>query len=444
MAQTIDIPADPSRPDKRWRPRDYQMPFWRDFENDKKRAICIWARRHGKDEAFLHAMVVAAHQRVGTYWYMLPEASQARKAIWEAIDEDRGQRRIDMAIPMELRERTRDSDMFIKLKVGSTIQIVGSDNYNSLVGSPPVGVVHSEFALADPSAHGYLSPILERNGGWAFFNTTPRGPNHAQRMYDMAMREDGWHASLVTARDSGLYDEIALARIKREYIELYGRVLGDAMYHQEYMCSFEAAILGAVYGDEIHTAREDGRITDVPYDSAHAVETWWDLGYRDPCAIWFVQRLPGGKLHAIDYYENNLAGLDHYAKVLSERGYTYSRHLVPHDAAKGEIGTGATLVDQAQGFGLRLEKQPQAPLVTGINKTRPIIRRMWFDSKKCERGLDALTNYRYEWNEARNTLSPTPLHDWASHGADALRTGAMAREPMVGGGRRVKRRMQLI
>lgn len=438
----ISIPADPAQPDKRWRPREYQKPFWFDFERGKKRGICVWPRRHGKDETFLQATNVAAHQRIGTYWYMLPQAAQARKAIWDAVDEDRGIKRIDAIIPNRLIRKKRGSDMYIELKCGSTIQVVGSDNYNSLVGSPPIGVVHSEYALADPAAHGYLSPILERNGGWAFFNTTPRGPNHAKRMYEMALSDpETWHASLFTAETTGVFSELQLARIKREYVELYGQVVGESMYEQEYMCSFEAAILGAVYAKEMADARAEGRIGVVPYDPAYPVETWWDLGFRNSTAIWFIQRMPGGALHAIDYYEQNMAGLDHYAKVLQERQYLYIRHLVPHDAQKGEVGSGKNLIEQGAELGLRLERQPQSPLIPQINATRPIIARMRFDASKCQRGLDCLTNYRYGWDESKRTFTPTPLHDWTSDGADALRTGAMAKE-MVNVKKPKQRRMQ--
>lgn len=424
---TIEIPSDPNQEDGRWRPRPHQLDAWAWMEKGGKRAIEIWHRRSGKDEICLAWACVAAHQEIGNYWHMLPEANQARKAIWDAIDPHRGIKRIDCAFPKILRRNTRNSDMLIEFKNGSTWQVVGSDNYDSLVGSTPKGIVFSEWALADPQSWAYLKPILEENNGWALFITTSRGPNHAKRMFEAAERNDDWHASILTAQDTGLIDEIALQRIKQDYRADFGAVVGDAMFQQEYMCSFEAAILGAVYGEEMRRAREKGRIGVVPYDPNHGVETWWDLGYRDPCSIWFIQRIEG-KLHAIDYYENNLAGLDHYAKVLQDRGYVYSRHLVPHDAAKGEIGTGESLVMQAEKLGLKMDVQAQQPLVAGINQTRGLINRMWFDSQKCERGIDGLIQYRYEWNAARHTLSPKPLHDWSSHPADALRTGAQAQD----------------
>ena len=429
MINTVYIPADPTQPDKRWKPRPHQRAFWHAVEKDTKRINVVWHRRSGKDECALHALVVRAHQRVGTYWYMLPEKEQVRKAIWRAIDEERGMRRIDLAIPPILRANTREDEMFIPLKVGSTIQFLGSDNYNSVVGSPPVGVVFSEWPLADPLAWGYISPILEKNGGWAIFNGTPRGPNHGKRLFEMAITEEGWFGEILTAKQTDVFDDMALERIRKDSVKLHSEALGNALFEQEYMCSFEAAILGAVYGNEIATARAEGRICEVPYDRAYPVETWWDIGFRDPTAIWFIQRMPGGVIHAIDYYENSLIGLDHYVQVLNEKGYAYSRHLMPHDAEQGAAGSGLTIKEQAAQLGLRVDVIPVAPLIPQINKCRPVVARTKFDIKKCQHGLDALTNYAYGWDERKRSLTPKPLHNWASHGADAFRTGAAGKEP---------------
>jgi len=424
MSKTLSIPHDPTKPNGAWVPRDYQRDVWKHLWSGGKRALEVWHRQSGKDELCLAWACVAAHQRVGNYWHMLPEAAQARKAIWDAVDVRRHLKRVDMAFPMELRKSTRHSDMFIEFRNGSTWQVIGSDNYDSLVGSQPAGIVWSEWALADPASWGYLRPMIESNDGWALFITTPRGSNHARRMFDAHSDDSAWHTSLLTPRETGLFDEVGLARIRKEYIADYGEILGLSLFEQEYLCSFEAAILGAVYGREMRQAREDGRICSVPYDPSLTVETWWDLGYRDPTSIWFVQRTKAGELRVIDYHEGTLAGLDYYAKKLQEKGYVYSDHLAPHDAAKGELGTGTTLVDQAASLGLKFTVRPITSLDSGIKATRSMISRMLFDAKRCERGIDGLTQYRYNWDQQSHILSQKPVHDWCSHPADALRTGA--------------------
>ena len=149
-----------------WRPRDYQRPLWSYLRGGGLRADMAWHRRSGKDDVSLHWAAIASAKRVGNFWHMLPEANQARKAIWEAVNPHTGKKRIDEAFPKALRASTRDTDMRIEFKNGSTWQVVGSDNYDSLVGTTPIGVVFSEWSLAKPDAWTYLRPILAENGGW--------------------------------------------------------------------------------------------------------------------------------------------------------------------------------------------------------------------------------------------------------------------------------------
>jgi hypothetical protein len=152
-----------------WGPRDYQEPLWRYLIGGGKRADVAAHRRWGKDDVALHWTASAAMEKPGVYWHLLPEAGQARKAIWDAVNPHTGRKRIDEAFPKAIRARTRDHEMQIELTSGSVWQVLGSDNYDSLVGAPPVGVVFSEWALAKPDAWTYLRPILAENDGWAVF-----------------------------------------------------------------------------------------------------------------------------------------------------------------------------------------------------------------------------------------------------------------------------------
>ena len=122
-----------------WNPRPYQFALWKYLENGGKRGLAVCHRRWGKDDLALHWTAVAAHQRVASYWHMLPQYEQARKAIWTAVNPHTGLRRIDEAFPKEVRASTDEQGMFIRFRNGSTWQVVGSDNYNSLVGAPPAG-----------------------------------------------------------------------------------------------------------------------------------------------------------------------------------------------------------------------------------------------------------------------------------------------------------------
>jgi len=215
-------------------------------------------------------------QRAGTYWHCLPEYGQARKAIWEAVNPHTGKRRIDEAFPEEIRETTRSQEMMIKFKNGATWQLVGSDNYNALVGSPPVGLVFSEYALADPRAWNFMRPILAENNGYATFITTPRGKNHAYSLYNYALEDPDWFAEKITAAQSGVFSKEMLDQEHRELIAQYGPDEGEAIFQQEYMCSFDGAIIGGYYANLMDQAEIDERICNVPYDPALPVITSWE------------------------------------------------------------------------------------------------------------------------------------------------------------------------
>lgn len=408
-----------------WRPRPYQMGAWRYFEAGGKRAVLVWHRRAGKDELALHLAAVRAMIRPATYWHMLPEASQARKAIWEAVNPHTGRRRIDEAFPLALRSTTRENEMLIKFVNGSTWQLVGSDNFNSLVGSPPAGVVFSEYALADPQSWGLISPILRENDGWCAFISTPRGRNHLKTIFDFASERSDWYAERLTVNDTAAFSAETQREIEDEYRAQFGEDMGKSLFEQEYLCSWDAAVLGAFYGRLLLDAEEQDRITSLPYEPTRPVWTAWDLGVSDHTAIWFAQ-VVGTQIRLIDYYESAGHGADHYAALVKAKPYQYEGHIVPHDAFQREWGTGKTRTEMLRSLGLKgLVECPGHEVLDGINGVRSILPRCVFDKAATAKGLDALRMYRSEWDDKNRTLKPRPLHDWASHGADAFRYLAM-------------------
>lgn len=394
-----------------------------------KRASVIWPRRHGKDDVALHYTACAAHERTGVYWHLLPQQNQARKAIWDAIDPHTGQRRIDNAFPRELRETTREQDMMIRLKCGSTWQVIGSDNYDALVGTPPIGVVFSEWALSNPQAWSLIRPILAENGGWAMFITTPRGRNHAHRMHAMAQDSDDWFSERLTADGTGVF---SLETLHTERMELHmerGEEDGEAIFQQEYMTSFSAGLPGAYYAKLIDRAEEDGRITFVPYNPQSLVHTAWDLGRNDATAIWFVQR-NGTGWDVIDYVANTSVGIDWYVKELRGKPYNYGEHLLPHDAENEHlVSTTGSIAETVESMGLKgVRVVPRTKSVANdINEVRQILPLCRFDKEKTEKGVDALRSYRRIWDEKLKAYRDTPLHDWASDPADAFRTFAIGK-----------------
>lgn len=355
---------------------------------------------------------------------MLPEAAQSRKAIWDAINPHSGKRRIDEAFPHELRKSSNDTEMMIEFQNGSTWQIVGSDNFNSLIGSPPVGVVFSEYAVADPQSWNMLRPILAENGGFAMFISTPRGPNHLKRMYDAAQTREDWFVERVTVEQSNAINREVLKNELRELQEEHGDEEGLAVYQQEYMCSFEAAILGSIYGSQLTKARMEGRVTSVPYDPYTPVGTMWDLGVSDSTAILFFQ-MHGTTVDFIDYYENNNMDLAGYVKVLEGKKYNYDPNMMifPHDVETREVSTNETRRSTLIKLGVTPVTSPKHSVWDGISLVRRNFHRFRFDEMNCERLLEAMELYQREWDPVNKIFKNKPKHDWSSHPMDALRIG---------------------
>lgn len=411
-----------------WQPRDYQRPLWDYLERGGKRAIMIAHRRWGKDDLILHRTACAAFERPASYWHMLPLQTQARKAIWTAINPHTGKRRIDEAFPSELRENTNEQEMFIRFKNGSTWQLIGSDSYNSLVGAGVAGVTFSEFALANPSAWGYIRPMLEENNGWATFITTPRGKNHAHAMYEMALKNPAWFSAISSIEDTGALTPEQVEESIAEYTAMYGEDIGRAQFEQEYLCSFNAAILGAFYAREMTAVRNEGRIDATLEAISAPVHRAWDIGVRDDTSIWWFQ-VVGGQVYVLDCYSTNGVGVDHYAEIIEQRaaenGWRHGTDFVPHDAKVKEWGTGRTRIETMLSFGLNPEVVPQAGLLDSINATRRTIPRCVFHAR-CETGISALEQYRREWDDEKKVFKANPLHDFSSHYADAFRYMALA------------------
>lgn len=415
-----------------WNPRPYQLPVLRYFANGGKRAVLQWSRRLGKDDVSMHHTAMAMLSKVGTYWHMLPEYAQARKAIWDAVDGHTGKRRIDWVFPKELRQSTNEVEMKITLKNGSVWQVVGSDRYDSLVGSGVVGVVFSEFSLCKPEAWGYISPMLEENGGWALFNYTVRGENHATQLARYAQNDPQWFFSNVLAEESGVFTKEQLRRIEKELIGLYGKEQGKVLFRQEYYNDTGAALPGSIYGLEMMQVKEEGRIKPLQINENAPVYTFWDLGVDDSTAIIFAQ-FYDGKIWIVDFYENRNVGMPHYLRMLEqkayERGWEYAVLTIPHDGENREWTTGATRREMLEQAGYEVVVLPNERIVDGINAARGIFPRCVFDIEKAKRLLECLGHYKRKWDNLKKTYSKEPQHDWASHACDSFRYLAMGAKP---------------
>lgn len=402
--------------------RSYQKPVLLTLDSGEiKRAVCVWHRRSGKDKTFLNFMIKKLNQRPGGYYYFFPTYAQGKKILWDGRDRDgfpyMGH------FPDEMVKKRDNQELKLELVNGSIFQIIGTDKIDTIVGTNPVGCVFSEYSLQNPAAWKFIRPILKENGGWALFNFTPRGNNHAKKLYDMAKNNDNWFCELLTVNDTKRADGSHVYS-KQDIQEERDEGVEEDFIQQEYYCSFTGCIQGSYYSRLMQKAEEEGRIGNVPYDPLIEVETAWDLGVGDATGIWFIQRI-GMEIRFIDYYETSGEGLPYYVKLLREKPYVYGNHYAPHDIAVREFSTGKSRRETALGLGIDFITAEKLTIDDGIDACRNILPRCYFDEKKCEQGLDALKEYHKVYDEDRKEFKNKPLHDWTSHGADALRTFAV-------------------
>lgn len=405
------------------------MGLWSYLERGGRHAEVVWHRRAGKDEVALHRAACASFERQANYWHMLPEYAQARKAIWDAVNPHTGKKRIDEAFPLELRKKTRNDEMLIEFVNGSTWQVVGSDSFDKLVGSAPAGIVWSEWALANPAARAYLRPIIAENNGWQVFITTPRGRNHAYTTLKSAEKELGSYAQVLDAYQTGVFSPEALEAEKQSYIQDFGEEYGTAKFEQEYLCSFDSAILGAILGRSISKLERMGRIgPHADYDPDGApVEISADIGRRDSATWWFWQPRIGG-FSIVDYDGGWGLDAEQWCDRLEAKlqGVKLGRIWLPHDArAKTFAAKHSALEIFINRFGAKhVAITPDSSIADRVNAARVMVNRCEF-SDKCEKGLDGLRSWSYDYNEETKIFAQTPKHDWASHDGDGFSYGCL-------------------
>ena len=212
-----------------YKPRKYQLNLLKALDKGFRRAIIVWNRRSGKDKTCFNYMIKEAFTKKGTYFYFLPTYSQAKKVIWDNIDND-GFKMLDH-IPKEVIKSTNGTELKIELINGSVIQLIAADEFKtSGIGTNPLGVVFSEYSVTSPEAWKYVTPILAANGGWAIFNFTPRGTNHAFNLLAQYKDNDKWFTEVLTVDDTQVFSKEALEEEKRNNPQDF--------FEQEYYCKF--------------------------------------------------------------------------------------------------------------------------------------------------------------------------------------------------------------
>jgi hypothetical protein len=393
------------------------------FDNLERFNVLVCHRRMGKTVLCINILVRAALEGKKPdmrFAYIAPLFRQAKQVAWDYL------KQYTDLIPGR---KFYENELRVDLPNGARITLFGGDNVDSLRGIYLDGVIMDEYAQMRPGLWGsVIRPLLTDRQGFGIFIGTPQGHNEFYDLYinardgfpdDIGKRypDPTWRSFIYRASDTGIILPAELEAAKRE--------MSPAEFDQEFECSFEAQIRGAYYADLVAEAEEEGRITNVAYDRAVPVHTCWDIGIGDSTVIWYFQ-LVGQEIHWIDYYEDSGKPLSDYVMELQEHEYVYGEHLLPHDIRARELLAGKSREDVLQellNYQCRVVENHKVD--DGIQNVRNNFKQSWFDRGNCSRGIEALRQYRREFDESKNVFKNRPLHNWCSHPADSFRIGCM-------------------
>jgi hypothetical protein len=393
----------------KYRPRS----VFEDYHNRKERwSVIVAHRRCGKTVACINDLIVKAlleNKPHAQYAYIAPYYSQAKSVAWRYLER--------FAEPVMT--KSNQSELWVELINGARIRLFGADNPDSLRGNFLDGVVLDEMADMKPSLWGeIIRPLLADRLGWATFIGTPKGHNAFYDIYNEATKKPNWFVKVLRADQTNLLAQSELDDAKAS--------MSDNQYEQEFLCSFEAAILGAYYGQEMRRLTDLERITYVDYDPMFPCHTAWDLGFNDSTSIWWFQ-VVYGEIRVLDHHSSNGQAIQYYTGLLAQKeeefGYKYGYHYLPHDArAKTLASGGKSIIEQisAKIDIKHLKIVPNLSLQDGIQATRLALTRAWFDNR-CEEGIECLRQYQREWDDDKKVFRDRPKHDWTSHSSDAFR-----------------------
>lgn len=410
--------------------------------------VLVCHRRFGKTVFCINELVEAALDcpfNEGRYAYIAPTFAQAEDIAWAYL--------LDFTANIPgVEVQTSKLAVWVPTRRGgrARIRLYGVDSPKQrLRGLYLDGAILDEFQDIPLSVWSeQLRPMVSdenrsgldeagRSNQWVIFIGTPKGRNQLHKLYrdadlwcrgkpvlqvdketgkEKSVFRDNWFATIFRASETGI--------IARSELEDARADMGNSKYEQEYECSFDAAVEGAIFGAEIHQLRGRDRITSVPYFRQRPVITGWDLGWDDSTAIWFAQVF-GEEIRLIDYYEASNERLEHYADVMSEKGYLYGRNFLPHDVEVTDLGTGKSRRSILSSLGIRVTTVPKHPLWDGIAAVQAALSRCYIDETACADGLDRLALYRRAYDEKLGRFQEKPVHDQFSHAADAMRSLVM-------------------
>lgn len=366
--------------------------------------VVVAHRRMGKTVCAINQLIHSAlncEKDNPRYAYVAPTYNQAKRIAWDYL----------LEYTRPLGGKANIAELRVDF-MGRRISLYGADNPDSLRGIYLDGCVLDEVGQINPSLFTEIvRPALSDRLGYCVAMGTPKGQNHFKDLRDRGEKKDGWELLEFKSSQTSLLDE---GELKAAYKEM-----GEDKFNQEFECSFSAPVEGSYYSKLINELEAKNQICDIPRDELARTFTGWDLGMSDSTSIWVAQ-VVNKEIRLVDFVENHGVGLDYYVNWLREHDWMFATHILPHDVAVRELGTGLSRKEILEESGLSVTIAPKLTVMDGIQAARRILPRCWFDPK-VKLGLDALRNYKRVYDEKRAVFHDRPFHDWASHASDAFR-----------------------
>jgi len=319
-------------------------------------------------------------------------------------------------------------DIIRNKQTGSEIFFKGlhnnSQSIKSIEGIDIVWIEEAQSVSAD--SINTLVPTIRKAGSrliWTFNRLTENDP-----VWELIVKKAD-NRTFVQKINSDAIESLLSKEIIEEREKM--RLDNPEMFEHVWLGEPMTSKTGSVFGKQLAQARSDGRITKVPYDASTGVYTAWDLGIGDSTVIWFFQTI-GNEIHFIDHYEGSNEDLGHYISHIQNKPYQYTTHFLPHDSKARELQTGMTRVEFFNNHGIyNIEVLRPTNFSLGQDDidlvARPKFSLCWFDKEKCQRGLECLRAYHYEYDNKNKLLRNKPEHDWSSHSSSAFIYALMAK-----------------
>ncbi len=382
-------------------PRPWQLAV----HNDNSRFKVIVAhRRSGKTSLCINELIKEAllHKKY-RYFYIAPTYKAAKMIAWEMLLN---------SVPRELINKTNETELVVRLKNGSYIELKGADNPDTLRGVGLDGVIFDEYSQQPSNIYSeIIRPSLSDRKGWATWIGTPKGKNAFFELYNSAQKKPEWKTWLLPVSQTNLISASELLLAKAD--------MDDNEYNQEYECSFESIVKGAVYGEVWKGLVERHGVRELTYKENLPVYSAWDFGIGDATAIGIYQVSSNGEVYLLDYYENSDQPLQHYIDWIKGLNIEFKLHFGDPSGANRNLNTGRSVFEDLAAQKIMVFARPTR-VIDKISATVKLIRDHLYVGSKCHRFIDAITNYHYTWDERRGEYSREPYHDWSSHACDQI------------------------